>query len=165
MGPNSAKFVQLGRRRRKCHTEVVIVAPVIWQLIITAHFLEIQSPLVYTLLYSFMNRLVVLCRHDDCLARSNVWCGRISRAWRISHATTTAARLTENWLDEELSRTNNTKKPFSGYILYFTHIQWKYHKIFLRTRAQVTFRKALDDEKNAIFEFCRDTFFRNQCTK
>ena len=120
MGPNSAKFVQLGRRR-KCHTEVVIVAPVIWQLIITAHFLEIQSPLVYTLLYSFMNRLVVLCRHDDCLARSNVWCGRISRAWRISHATTTAARLTENWLDEELSRTNNTKKPFSGYILYFTH--------------------------------------------
>ena len=121
MGPNSAKFVQLGRRRRKCHTEVVIVAPVIWQLIITAHFLEIQSPLVYTLLYSFMNRLVVLCRHDDCLARSNVWCGRISRAWRISHATTTAARLTENWLDEELSRTNNTKKPFSGYILYFTH--------------------------------------------
>ena len=131
-GSKFGKVCPIREERRKCHTEVVIVAPVIWQLIITAHFLEIQSPLVYTLLYSFMNRLVVLCRHDDCLARSNVWCGRISRAWRISHATTTAARLTENWLDEELSRTNNTKKPFSGYILYFTHIQWKYHKIFLR---------------------------------
>ena len=38
-------------------------------------------------------------------------------------------------------------------------------KYFCETRAQVTFRKALDDEKNVIFEFSRDTFFRIQCTK
>ena len=81
------------REERKCHTEVV-VAPVIWQLIITAHFLEIQSPLYQCTHYSFMNRLVVLCRHDDCLARSNVWCGRISRAWRISHALPLQGKLT-----------------------------------------------------------------------
>ena len=35
--------------------------------------------------YLVMNRLAVLCGHDDCLARSNVWCGRNLR-YQISHA-------------------------------------------------------------------------------
>ena len=111
------------REERKCHTEVV-VAPVIWQLIITAHFLEIQSPLYQCTHYSFMNRLVVLCRHDDCLARSNVWCGRISRAWRISHALPLQGKLT--WRRIVTYVQQYQKTVFGLYPLLYTVNSTKY---------------------------------------
>ena len=82
--------------------------------------------------YLVMNRLAVLCGHDDCLARSN-FCRIIQHSLRyqISHALRHVLWLQckpgENWLQKQLSRTLSKRfwqRLLPG-IWVFVESEWK----------------------------------------
>ena len=83
--------------------------------------------------YLVMNRLAVLCGHDDCLARSN-FCRIIvphSLRYQISHALRHVLWLQckpgENWLQKQLSRTLSKRfwqRLLPG-IWVFVESEWK----------------------------------------